>query len=47
MKKLLSLTFVCLMLLAILSGCAVDPEDKGAMIPVAISKEMKAYDPQG
>lgn len=45
MKKIVSLTLVCLMVLAVLSGCAVDPEDKGAMIPVSISKEMKAYDP--
>ncbi len=45
MKKILSLTMVCLMLLAALSGCAVDEEDKGAIIPVSISKEMKSYDP--
>ncbi|MBQ7896958.1 MAG: peptide ABC transporter substrate-binding protein [Clostridia bacterium] len=45
MKKIVSLTLVCLMVLALLSGCSVDPEDKGAMIPVSISKEMKAYDP--
>ncbi len=45
MKKILSLTLVCMMLLATLSGCAVDPEDKGAIIPVSISKEMKSYDP--
>lgn len=45
MKKLVSLMLVCLMLAATLSGCAVDPEDKGAIIPVSISKEMKAYDP--
>ena len=45
MKKLVSLILVCLMLAATLSGCAVDPEDKGAIIPVSITKEMKAYDP--
>lgn len=45
MKKIISMAFVCLMLLLTLSGCSVDPEDKGAMIPVSISKEMKSYDP--
>ena len=45
MKKLVSLILVCLMLAAVLTGCAPDPEDKGAIIPVSISKEMKAYDP--
>lgn len=33
------------MLTSLLTGCAVDKEDKGAIIPVSISKEMKAYDP--
>ncbi|MBQ5746419.1 MAG: hypothetical protein IIV81_00635, partial [Clostridia bacterium] len=45
MKKIISLVLASLMLLFTLSGCAVDPEDKGAMIPVSISKEMKSYDP--
>ena len=45
MKKIISMALVGLMLLLTLSGCAVDPEDKGAMIPVSISKEMKSYDP--
>ncbi len=45
MKKLISIVLVSLMLLATLSGCAVDTEDKGAIIPVSISKEMKSYDP--
>lgn len=45
MKKLVSLILVCLMLAAVFTGCAPDPEDKGAIIPVSISKEMKAYDP--
>ncbi|MBR6633377.1 MAG: peptide ABC transporter substrate-binding protein [Clostridia bacterium] len=45
MKKLVSIVLMCLMLLGVLSGCAVDSEDKGAIIPVSISKEMKAYDP--
>lgn len=45
MKKIVSLMLVALMLMATLSGCSVDPEDKGAIIPVSISKEMKSYDP--
>ncbi len=45
MKKVLSLMFVCLMLVTTLAGCAVDEQDNGAIIPVSISKEMKAYDP--
>lgn len=45
MKKILSLVLLSVLLLSLFSGCAVDPEDKGAMIPVAISKEMKNYDP--
>ena len=43
MKKIVSLMLVALMLMATLSGCSVDPEDKGAIIPVSISKEMKSY----
>ena len=45
MKKILSLVLVSVLLLSVLTGCAVDPEDKGAMIPVSISKEIKNYDP--
>lgn len=45
MKKIISLALLLVMLVSVLSGCAVDPEDKGAIIPVAISKEMKSYDP--
>ena len=45
MKKFLSILFVAALLLSVLSGCAVDPEDKGAIIPVSISKEMNNYDP--
>lgn len=46
MKRIAALIFAALFTLTALSGCAKrDEDDKGAIIPVYVTKELKSYDP--
>ena len=46
MKRIAALIFAALFTLTALSGCAKrDEDDKGAVIPVYVTKELKSYDP--
>ncbi len=46
MKRIAALIFAALFTLTCFSGCAKrDEEDKGAVIPVYVTKELKSYDP--